>query len=255
MRARQAGWRPGARAAAAQAERAGGARAQGVLEARAAVAGVVGGSARFGRRCSGARVLVGDWSGADERRRREWARRGQCQSGSSASWRRGARAWRCWWQTQAHARWSSARLGASARDVGTGVCGHWCWVSAGAGQEQALEQARRRCRRRRRVSAGAGPERRRTARNEQWRAGRIQTRESQRDAGQGRARFGRARMEVRCGGSGPTRTKGNEAAHDDNLARMAAGDLRCGKAEASAGPATGGRRVTMQGNGVQDGSI
>jgi hypothetical protein len=36
-------------------------------------------------------------------------------------------------------------------------------------------------------------ERRRTARSEQWRAGRIQTCEQQRDAGQGRARFGRAR--------------------------------------------------------------
>jgi hypothetical protein len=36
------------------------------------------------------------WSGADERGRREWARRGRCQSGSSVSWRRGASAWRCW---------------------------------------------------------------------------------------------------------------------------------------------------------------
>jgi hypothetical protein len=34
--------------------------------------------------------------------------------------------------------------------------------------------------------------------------------------------LGRARMEVRRGGSGPTRTEGNEAAHGSNLARMAA---------------------------------
>jgi hypothetical protein len=108
------------------------------------------------------------------------------------------------------------------RDAGTGVCGLWRRVSAGAGQEQALEQARCRCRRCRRVSAGAGPERRRTARSEQWRAERIQTREQQRDAGQGRARFGRARMEVRRGGSGQTRTEGNEAAHGSILARTAA---------------------------------
>jgi hypothetical protein len=60
-----------------------------------------------------------------------------------------------------------------------------------------LEQARHRCRRRRRVSARAGPERRRTARSKQWRAERIQTRERQRHAGQGRARFERARE--RCG--------------------------------------------------------
>jgi hypothetical protein len=78
MRARQAGWWPGARAAAAQAKRAGGALAQGVLEARAVFAGAAGGSAQFGRRCAGAQELVGDWSGADERGRREWARRGQC---------------------------------------------------------------------------------------------------------------------------------------------------------------------------------
>jgi hypothetical protein len=103
--------------------------------------------------------------------------------------------------------------------------------------EQALEQARRRCRRRRCVSAGAGPERRRTARNEQWCAGRIQTCESQRDVGHGHARFGRARMEVRCGGSGPTRTKGNEAAHDDNLARTAAEGpaMRQGRGECGSG--------------------
>jgi hypothetical protein len=122
-----------------------------------------------------------------------------------------------WWCVQACVGGSER-----ARDAGTGVCGHWCRVSAGAGQKQALEQARCRYRRRRRVSAGAGPERRRTARSEQWRAGRIQTREQQRDAGQGRARFGRARLEVRRGGSGPTRTEGNEVAHGSNLARTAA---------------------------------
>jgi hypothetical protein len=73
---------------------------------------------RFGRRCAGARELVGDWSGADERGRREWARRGQCQSGSSASWRRGARAWRCWWR---------GRCGAE-RVV---QVKHWCGASRG----------------------------------------------------------------------------------------------------------------------------
>jgi hypothetical protein len=72
------------------------------------------------------------------------------------------------------------------------------------------------------VSAGAGPERRRTARSEQWRAGRIQMCEQQHGAGQGRARFVRARMEVRRGGSGPTRTEGNEVAHGSNLMRTAA---------------------------------
>jgi hypothetical protein len=46
--------------------------------------------------------------------------------------------------------------------------------------------------------------------------------EQQRDAGQGRARFGRARMELRRGGSGQTRTEGNEVAHGGNLARTAA---------------------------------
>jgi hypothetical protein len=60
------------------------------------------------------------------------------------------------------------------------------------------------------------------ARNEQWRAGRIQTREQQRDAGQGRARFERARMEVRRGSSGPTRTEGNVVVHGSTLARAAA---------------------------------
>jgi hypothetical protein len=43
------------------------------------------------------------------------------------------------------------------------------------------------------VSAGAELERRRTARSKQWRAERIQTRERQRHAGQGRAWFERAR--------------------------------------------------------------
>jgi hypothetical protein len=94
-------------------------------------------------------------------------------------------------------------------------------VTACAGANSA-GQWRARCRWCRRASAGAGPERRRTARNEQWRAGRIQTREQQRDAGQGRARFGRARMEVRRGGSGSTRTEGNEVAHGSTLARTAA---------------------------------
>jgi hypothetical protein len=60
-----------------------------------------------------------------------------------------------------------------------------------------LEQARHRCRRRRRVSARAGPERRRTARSEQWCAERIQMRERQCHAGQGRALFERAWE--RCG--------------------------------------------------------
>jgi hypothetical protein len=41
----------------------------------------------------------------------------------------------------------------------------------------------------------------------------------QRDTGQGRARFGLARVEVRRGGSGPTRTKGNKVAHGSTLAR------------------------------------
>jgi hypothetical protein len=44
-------------------------------------------------------------------------------------------------------RWAGAgmrmRLGVSARDAGAGACGHWRRASAGAGQEQALEQARR----------------------------------------------------------------------------------------------------------------
>jgi hypothetical protein len=84
-------------------------------------------------------------------------------------------------------------------------------------REQALEQARCRCSRRRRVSAEAGPERRRTARSEQWHAGRIQTREQQRDAGQGPAQ-----MEMRRGGSGQTHTLGNEAVHGSSLARTAA---------------------------------
>jgi hypothetical protein len=39
---------------------------------------------------------------------------------------------------------------------------------------------------------------------------------------QGRARFGRARAEVRRGGSGPTRTKGNKVAHGSTLARTVA---------------------------------
>jgi hypothetical protein len=47
-------------------------------------------------------------------------------------------------------------------------------------------------------------------------------REQQRDTGQGRARFGRARAEVRRGGSGQTRTKGNEVAHGSTLARTVA---------------------------------
>jgi hypothetical protein len=53
-------------------------------------------------------------------------------------------------------------------------------------------------------------------------AGRFQTREQQSDAGKGRARFGCARMEVRRGGSGRTRTKGNEVAHGSTLARTIA---------------------------------
>jgi hypothetical protein len=77
-------------------------------------------------------------------------------------------------------------------------------VWAGVGRP---EQARHRCKRRRHVSARARPERRRTARSKQWRAERIQTREWQRHAGQGRARFERAReqcgvavskMQLRC---------------------------------------------------------
>jgi hypothetical protein len=46
--------------------------------------------------------------------------------------------------------------------------------------------------------------------------------EQQRDVGQGRARLGRARMELRRGGSGQTRTEGSEAEHGGSLARAAA---------------------------------
>jgi hypothetical protein len=72
------------------------------------------------------------------------------------------------------------------------------------------------------VSARTGPERRRTARSKQRRAEQIQTRELQRDVGQGHAQFRRVRMEVRRGSSGPTRTKGNEVAHGSTLARTVA---------------------------------
>jgi hypothetical protein len=61
-----------------------------------------------------------------------------------------------------------------------------------------------------------------TVQSEQWHAGRFQTREQQRDTGQGRARFGRARAEVRRGGSGQTHTKGDEVAHGSTLARTVA---------------------------------
>jgi hypothetical protein len=47
-------------------------------------------------------------------------------------------------------------------------------------------------------------------------------REQQRNTGHGRARFGRARAEGRRGGSGPTRTKGDEVAHGSTLARTVA---------------------------------
>jgi hypothetical protein len=60
------------------------------------------------------------------------------------------------------------------------------------------------------------------AANSSERAGRIQTREQQRDANQERVPFGRARMEVRRGGLGPTRTKGNKVAHGSTLARTVA---------------------------------
>jgi hypothetical protein len=43
-----------------------------------------------------------------------------------------------------------------------------------------------------------------------------------RDAGQGRALFGCARMKEKRGGSRQTHTEGNEAAHGGSLARMAA---------------------------------
>jgi hypothetical protein len=66
--------------------------------------------ARAGRSDGAKRVAAG--GGA------EWARRGQCQSGSSVSWRRGARAWRCWWR---------GRCGAE-RVV---QVKHWCGVSGG----------------------------------------------------------------------------------------------------------------------------
>jgi hypothetical protein len=46
--------------------------------------------------------------------------------------------------------------------------------------------------------------------------------EQQHDAGQGRVRLGRARMELRRGGSGQTRTEGSEAEHGGSLARAAA---------------------------------
>jgi hypothetical protein len=55
--------------------------------------------------------------------------------------------------------WASAgmrlQLGVGARDAGTGVCGHWRGVSAGAGQEQALERRARASGARAGATAGA----------------------------------------------------------------------------------------------------
>jgi hypothetical protein len=52
-----------------------------------------------------------------------------------------------------------------------------------------------------------------------------------------RVRFGRARMELRRGGSGQNRTEGNEAAHGDNLARTATEEptARQGRGECRSG--------------------
>jgi hypothetical protein len=76
--------------------------------------------------------------------------------------------------------------------------------------------------------------------SEQWRAGQFQTREQQRNAGQGRARFGCARIEVRRDGSGRTRTKGNEVAHDSTLARTIAEGSATRQGRGECGP--GNRR-------------
>jgi hypothetical protein len=66
-------------------------------------------------------------------------------------------------------------------------------------------------------------------------------REQQCDAGQGRARFGRARMEVRRDGSGQTRMEGNETAHSSNLVRTAAegSATRQGRGERESGSRKG----------------
>jgi hypothetical protein len=71
--------------------------------------------------------------------------------------------------------------------------------------------------------------------------------EQQRDAGQGRARFGRARMELRRGGSGHTRTEGNEAAHGDNLARTAAEGPAAWQGRGERGSGSRGGRVARSG--------
>jgi hypothetical protein len=62
-------------------------------------------------------------------------------------------------------------------------------------------------------------------------------------------------MELRRDDSGQTHTEGSKAEHGDNLARTAAGRPVTRKAEASAGSATGGRRITMQGDDVQNGDV
>jgi hypothetical protein len=85
-----------------------------------------------------------------------------------------------------------------------------------AAQRGSAARWRARCRRCKRASVGVGPQ---AEANGPERAGRIQTREQQHNADQERVRFGRARMEVRCGDSGPTRTKSNEVVHGSTLAR------------------------------------
>jgi hypothetical protein len=60
-------------------------------------------------------------------------------------------------------------------------------------------------------------------------------------------------MELKRGGSGQTRTKGNEVAHGSTLARTVAEGpaTRQGRGECG----TGNRRRAMQGNNVQSGSV
>jgi hypothetical protein len=121
-------------------------------------------------------------------------------------------------------------------------------TGADAGQAEVAAQRgsaarwRARYRRCKRASAGVGPQ---AEASGPERAGRIQTREQQRNANQERARFGRARMEVRCGDSGPTRTEGNEVAHGGTLARVVAEGpaTRQGRGECG----TGNRRKSYAG--------
>jgi hypothetical protein len=79
-------------------------------------------------------------------------------------------------------------------------------------------------------------------------------REQQRDACQGRARFGRARMEVRRGGSGPTRMEGNEVAHGSTLARTAAEGptTRQGRGKRKSGSRKGCAGQRMKSGGIAD---